>query len=64
MKGTDMSNFYIPKPSDTDRPEDVVRVVAYYAEQAGVEPTDADYARGGYWAALGRFQDANRRTYG
>lgn len=50
--------FYLPQPDPTARPEDVVRVVAYYAARAGAEPTNADYARGGYWAAVGRTSDA------
>jgi hypothetical protein len=52
------NTFYLPPPSADARPEDVVRVVSYYAKQAGVEPTNADYARAGYWAAVGRQSDA------
>jgi hypothetical protein len=51
--------FYLPPPNLTNRPEDVVNRVAYFAQQAGVvEPTRADYARAGYWAAVGRTNDA------
>lgn len=50
--------FSLPPKNPTNRPEDVVRVVDYYAEQAGVEPTNADYARYGYWEAVGRQSDA------
>lgn len=53
-----MVPFYLPPPSKDARPEDVANVVAYYAKQAGVaEPTNADYARAGYWSAIGRDND-------
>lgn len=53
-----MSTFYLPPPSVSQRPEDVANMVAHYAKEAGVEATDADYARAGYWAAVGRADDA------
>lgn len=49
--------FYLPPPSNDARPEDVANTVAYYAKQAGVTPNHADYARAGYWSAIGRDND-------
>lgn len=54
---TTQQQFFVPAPNAHARPEDVVAVVTHYARQAGVEPTNADFARGGYWAAIGRQND-------